>query len=640
MSWQAEVFKGKIGFTMEESTPHWNLPARPREGTPNVLWIVLDDVGYAHLGCYGSPIETPNIDALAANGLRYSNWHATALCSPTRSCLLTGRNNHTNGMGIISELAQGYPGYDGVPKPSRGYISEILHEQGFATYALGKWHQVPAEEITMAGPFDRWPLGRGFDRFYGFLGAETDQYHPDLVYDNHYVEPPAKGGYHLTEDLTDQAIAFLRDLRSADPTKPFFMYFCTGAQHAPHQAPSEWIEKYSGKFDAGWDAYREAAHQRQLELGLIPPDTELSPRHDMVKAWETMSTDEQRLYARMMEVFAGFLTHTDYHVGRLIQALKELGDLDNTLILLVSDNGASGEGGFFGSFNENLIFNGVPDTLEQNLKHYDDLGSEKTYNHYPTGWTNAGNTPFKRWKRNVHNGGVADPCIVSWPQGIAARGEIRHQYMHAIDVMPTVLEVLGVEPPAMLRGVPQEEIAGASFKATFAEPQAPEIRTLQYYECYGSRAIYCDGWKAVTFHPIPGIPADGRGDPYAPFTQDQWELYHVAEDFSECRDLAAQEPERLQMLIGLWFAEAGKYDVLPLHAVQRKGARPSRTPIASCTSTGPTPPTSTTRRPSTCACGPSASSRAPPSPRAARKVCSSRRAARLRAGRCSSRMAG
>ena len=405
-------------------------------------------------------------------------------------------------------------------------------------------------------------------------GAETDQYHPDLVYDNHYVEPPAEEGYHLTEDLTDQAIAFLRDLRSADPTKPFFMYFCTGAQHAPHQVPSEWIEKYDGKFDAGWDAYREAAHQRQLELGLIPPDTELSPRHDRVKAWETMSADEQRLYARMMEVFAGFLTHTDYHIGRLIQALNQLGDLDNTLILLVSDNGASGEGGYFGSFNENLIFNGVPDTLEQNLKHYDDLGSEKTYNHYPTGWTNAGNTPFKRWKRNVHNGGVADPCIVSWPKGITARGEIRHQYTHAIDVMPTVLEVLGVEPPAMLRGVPQEEIAGASFKATFAEPQAPEIRTLQYYECYGSRAIYCDGWKAVTFHPIPGIPADGGGDPYAPFTQDQWELYHVAEDFSECRDLAAQEPERLQMMIGLWFAEAGKYDVFPLHAVQRKGARP------------------------------------------------------------------
>jgi len=574
MSWQGEVFKGKIGFTMEDSTPHWNLPPRPPAGSPNVLMIVLDDVGYAHLGCYGSPIETPNIDALAARGLRYSNWHATALCSPTRSCLLTGRNNHTNGMGIISELAQGYPGYDGVPKPSRGYISEILHEQGFATYALGKWHQVPAEEMTMAGPFDRWPLGRGFDRFYGFLGAETDQYHPDLVYDNHYVEPPATDGYHLTEDLTNQAISFLRDLRSADPTKPFFMYFCTGAQHAPHQVPSEWIEKYSGKFDAGWDAYREAAQQRQLELGLIPPGTELSPRHDMVKAWETMSADERRLYARMMEVFAGFLTHTDYHIGRLIQSLKELGDLDNTLILLVSDNGASGEGGFFGSFNENLIFNGVPDTLEQNLKHYDDLGSEKTYNHYPTGWTNAGNTPFKRWKRNVHNGGVADPCIVSWPKGIAARGEIRHQYTHAIDVMPTVLEVLGVEPPAMLRGVPQEEIAGASFKATFAEPQAPEIRTLQYYECYGSRAIYCDGWKAVTFHPIPGIPADGGGDPHAPFTQDKWELYHVAEDFSECRDLAAQEPERLQMMIGLWFAEAGKYDVFPLHAVQRKGARP------------------------------------------------------------------
>jgi arylsulfatase len=574
MAWQGDAFKGKVGFTMEESTPHWNLPPQAREGAPNILWIVLDDVGFGHLGCYGSPIETPNFDALAAHGLRYSNWHATAMCSPTRSCLLTGRNSHTNGMGMISELAQGYPGYDGIPKRSRGYLPEILHEHGFASYALGKWHQVPAEEMSMAGPFDRWPLGRGFDRFYGFLGAETDQFHPDLVYDNHYVEAPEKAGYHVTEDLVDKAISFLRDLRSADKKKPFFLYFCPGAVHAPHQAPQAWIEKYKGKFDAGWDAYREETHRQQLEMGIIPPGTELSPRHDKVQAWDALSADEQRLYARMMEVFAGFLSHTDFHVGRLLDALKTLGDFDNTIIMLVSDNGASGEGGFFGSFNENLIFNGVPDTFEQNFKHLDELGSAKTYNHYPTGWTNAGNTPFKRWKRNVFNGGIADPLIVSWPKGIAASGEVRHQYTHAIDLMPTVLEVLGIEPPLMLNGVPQEEIAGRSIRSTFDDAGAAEVRTTQYFECYGSRAIYHDGWKAVTFHPIPGIPADGDGNPYAPFTQNKWELYHVAEDFSESHDLAAQEPERLQMMIGLWFAEAGKYDVFPMHASQRKGARP------------------------------------------------------------------
>jgi arylsulfatase A-like enzyme len=417
MSWQGEVFKGKIGFTMEDSTPHWNLPPRPPAGSPNVLMIVLDDVGYGHLGCYGSPIETPNIDALAARGLRYTNWHTTAMCSPTRSCLLTGRNHHSNGMGMISELASGYPGYDGMPKPSRAYISELLQAQGFATFALGKWHQVPAEEMSTAGPYTRWPVGKGFDRYYGFLGAETDQFSPDLVYDNHYIEPPktAEEGYHLTEDLTDQAIAFLRDLRSADPAKPFFMYFCPGATHAPHQAPREWIEKYQSKFDAGWDAYREETHQRQLKSGILPPGTELSPRPDWVKAWDTLSADEKKLYAHMMEIFAGFLGHTDFHIGRLVQALDKLGDLENTLVIVVSDNGASGEGGYFGSFNENLIFNGVPDTFEENFKRIDELGGPNSYGHYPTGWTMAGNTPFKRWKRNVFNGGIADPMIRRGP---------------------------------------------------------------------------------------------------------------------------------------------------------------------------------------------------------------------------------
>jgi len=576
MTWQGEKFKGKLGFTMADSKPSWRTPPRPAEGSPNVIMIVLDDVGYGHLGCYGAPIETPNIDRLADTGLRFNNFHTTAMCSPTRACLLTGRNHHTNGLGMISELSQGYPGYDGVILPSRAFLSEVLHEKGYINFALGKWHLVPVEEGTASGPFDRWPLGRGFDRFYGFLGAETDQFDPDLVYDNHSIEPekdPNKP-YHLTEDLTDKAIGFIRDLRVVDQTKPFFMYYCPGATHAPHQVPNDWIDMYRGKFDGGWDAYREFVYKRQLELGILPAGTELSPRPDWVKAWDDLSTDEKRMYARQMEIFAAFLSHTDHHIGRLLTALEELGDLDNTLIMLVSDNGASGEGGFFGSFNENLLFNGMPDTLEENLQHYDEWGTEKTYAHYATGWTMAGNTPFKRWKRNVFNGGIADPFIVSWPKGIATHGEVRGQYTHAIDLMPTVLDILGIEPPLMLKGVPQEEIAGTSLVTTFESGEAKEVRTTQYYEMYGSRAIYDNGWKAVTFHKIPGIPADGPGDPNLPFVKDQWELYDVTKDFSETQDLAAENPDRLQEMIGLWFAEAGKYDVFPLHSQQLKGQRP------------------------------------------------------------------
>lgn len=580
MTWQGEKFKGKVGLTMAESIPFWRMPPRPPEGSPNVIFIVLDDVGYGHLGCYGAPIETPNIDRLAANGLVYNNFHTTALCSPTRACLLTGRNHHTNGLGMISELSQGYPGYDGIILPSRGFLSEILHEKGYANFAIGKWHLVPVEEGTMSGPFDRWPLGRGFDRFFGFLGAETDQFDPDLVYDNHLIEPTKGPGksYHLTEDLTDKAIGFIRDLRVVDRTKPFFLYYCPGATHAPHQVPAEWIERYKGKFDSGWDAYRKQVFNRQVELGILPSGTELSPRPDWIKAWDSLEPGEKRLYARQMEVFAAFLTHTDYHIGRLLSAVEELGDLDNTLIMFVSDNGASGEGGFFGSFNENLLFNGIPDTFEANLEHYEEWGSENTYNHYATGWTMAGNTPFKRWKRNVFNGGIADPFIVSWSKGIAPRGEIRQQYCHAIDLMPTVLDILKIDPPLMLKGVPQEEIAGTSLASTFENAEAEEVHSTQYYEMYGSRAIYDDGWKAVTFHKIPGIPADGPGDANLPFIKDQWELYNVKEDFSECHDLAQENPDKLQKLVELWFAQAGKYDVFPLHSEQLKGQRPKPYP--------------------------------------------------------------
>lgn len=580
MPWQGVPFRGRVGLTVQESVPDWPMTPRPLEGTPNVLYIVLDDVGFAHLGCYGSPIATPNMDRLAAGGLRYSNFHTTAMCSPTRAAMLTGRNHHSCGMGMVAELAQGFPGYHATMPPTIGTLSEILKERGFATFAVGKWHLTPMEEVTMAGPFDRWPLGRGFDRFYGFLGGETHQYYPGLIYDNHFVHPPKtpEEGYHLTADLTEKAAAFIRDLRSVDASKPFFMYFCTGACHAPHQAPREWIERYKGVFDVGWDAYREQTHRRQLELGIIPPGTELSQRPDWVKPWDTLSADERRLFTRQMEVFAAFLSHTDHYLGELMGTLEALGELDNTIIALISDNGASGEGGFVGSFNEQIFFNSVPESIEENLKRYDDMGGPKSYGHYATGWTMAGNTPFKRWKRNVFNGGIADPLIVAWPKGIAARGEVRHHYTHAIDITPTVLDLLGIEPPAMLKGVPQERMAGTSFRASLDAADAPESRTVQYYELFGSRAIYHNGWKAVTFHAAPGIPADGPGDPNLPFSDDVWELYHVAEDFAENRNLAEREPRRLQELVNLWFLEAGKYDVLPLKSHQQKGLRPKPFP--------------------------------------------------------------
>ena len=469
--------------------------------------------------------------------------HARAAC-------LTGRNLHTNGMGIISELASGYPGYDGMPKPSRGYISEILHEEGYATFALGKWHQVPPEEMSVSGPYIRWPLGRGFDRYYGFLGAETDHFHPDLVYDNHYAEPPKtpEEGYHLTDDLTDKAIGFIRDLRSVDPSKPFFMYYCPGATHAPHQAPRAWIEKYKGRFDAGWDAYREHVHKRQLEMGIIPPGTELSPRPDWVRAWNTLSADEKKLYARMMEIFAGFLSHADDNIGRLVSALQTLGDLDNTIIVFVSDNGASGEGGYFGSFNENLIFNGVPDTFEQNfaahgrprrapqlrpLSHRLDHGREHTVQALEE------KRLQRRHCRSLHH------LLAQGHQGArrsppAVLACYRYHADHAR--CPAHRSADAVE------GRSSGGDRGNNLTPTFADAKAPEVRTKQYYELYGSRAMYLDGWKAVTFHAVTGVPADGPGDPNLPFTQDEWELYNVNEDFSECHNLAAQRTREAAMV--------------------------------------------------------------------------------------------
>ena len=559
-------FKGAIGRSIDESKPWWPEPVRARPEAPNVLFIVLDDVGYGQISCFGGLCETPNLDRLAAKGLRFGNFHTTALCSPTRSCLLTGRNHHSNAMASIVEFGSGFPGYTGEIPFENGFLSEMLTPQGYAAYAVGKWHLTPHWEMSMGATKDRWPLGRGFERFYGFLGGDTNQWEPTLVSDNHPVAPPrtAEEGYHLTEDLADQAIEFVTDLRNTAPDKPFFLYFCTGAGHAPHHAPREWIDKYRGRFDMGWERARDIVFERQKAMGVIPSDAGLTPRPPWIQEWDSLSGDEKRLYARMMEVYAGFMSHTDYHIGRLLDFLEAIGDLDNTLIVAISDNGASAEGGPHGRLNEAMFFNGISESVEDNMARIEEIGGPSTYNAYPFGWAWAGNTPFQRWKREVHEGGVADPCIVHWPAGIEAKGDVRHQYVHVIDVVPTVLEVLDVEPPASVRGVTQSPIHGVSFRQTFDDGTAPPARTTQYYEMLGNRAIYDRGWKLVTYHGTQGAEYDGVTDPTRPFDEDRWELYHVEEDFSEYRDLAGERPEKVRELEALWWAEAGRYQVLPL----------------------------------------------------------------------------
>jgi arylsulfatase A-like enzyme len=567
------TFPGVVGRTFDASSPAWPEPLRAREGSPNVLFIILDDTGFGQLGCYGSPIATPNLDALAAGGLRYNNMHTTALCSPTRSCILTGRNHHSNHMAAITEVSTGFPGYDGYIPFEHGFLSEILHGEGYNTYAVGKWHLTPADQNSAAGPYDRWPLGRGFERYYGFMGGDTHQYYPELTHDNHRVEPQRTPdeGYHLTEDLTDNAIAFIADAKQVAPNKPFFLYFATGAMHAPHHVPKEWADKYKGAFDDGWEAYREKVFAKQKELGLVPADAELS-RHDPdVQQWESLSADERRLYARMMEVFAGFLEHTDHHIGRLLEFIESIGELDNTLIMVLSDNGASAEGGPTGSVNENKFFNFVPDSLEQNLAAIDDIGGPKYFNHYPFGWTWAGNTPFRRWKRETYRGGISDPFIVQWTKGIKARGEVRTQYAHAIDMVPTVLDAFGVDPPEAIRGVTQAPIEGVSFAHTFDDANAASRHVTQYYEMLGHRSIYHDGWRAVCPWPGTSFTESGRqfGTPIPAETLTEldatgWELYHVAEDFAENHDVAAENRPRLIEMIAQWYVEAGKYNVLPV----------------------------------------------------------------------------
>ena len=550
---QQEPGKAAIGRSYKDSKPHWEpLPQAPK-GAPNVIYLVLDDVGFAQLGCYGSEIQTPNIDRLAKGGLRYSNFHTTSLCSPSRACLLTGDNHHSNHLGVITEAATGYPGYDGRMPRSQATIAEILKQNGYSTSYIGKWHQTPPDETSDAGPFDRWPLGMGFERFYGFVGGETNQWFPDLVYDNHRVERPQRPGYHLTEDLTDRAIQFIAEQKQVTPDKPFFMNLAYGAGHAPHHVAKKYIEMYRGKFDKGWDKVREETLTRQKQMGIVPANTQLAPRNSDVKAWDELTNDQRRLYARMEEVFAGFLTHCDENIGRLLAFLDERNLMENTLIALVSDNGASQEGRETGSFNESLYFNQIPENVEMDMKLIDELGGPMTYPHYPLGWAMAGNTPFRRYKQETHAGGITDPMIVRWPKTIKDKGAIRTQYHHMIDITPTVLELIGLQAPKTVNGVDQRPMDGMSLAYTFNDPKAASRRETQYFEMLGHRAIYHKGWTAVTTHV--------RGED---FDKDKWELYNVDQDFSESNDVADKNPGKLREMIERWWSEAGKYNVLPL----------------------------------------------------------------------------
>ncbi len=575
----ATSFQGTVSVDVRDSVPDWAPfePPKAPDGAPNVLYIVLDDVGFSAMHCYGGPIETPNIDRIADAGVRYTQWHTTALCSPTRSCLLTGRNHTRNSMACITEAAIGFPNASGTIPPENGMISEILSERGWNTYHLGKWHLCPTVEMNLAATRRNWPTGRGFERSYGFLGAETNQWYPDLVYDNHPVEQPRppEDGYHLTDDITDKAIEFIKDAKAVAPDKPFFLYYAPGACHAPHHAPKNWIEKYRGRFDRGYENLREQILARQKQLGIVPADTQLPPVNpigtpetrsgpdglpfpavDCTKPWDSLSADEKRLFCRMAEVYAGFLSHADHHIGRLLDYLEASGQRDNTLVIVVSDNGASGEGGPDGSVNENKFFNGIPDDLRANLAMIDELGGPKTYNHYCNGWAMAFNTPFKMWKRYEFNGGTADPCIMSWPAGMTARGGIRHHYHHAIDIVPTILDCLGVDPPDAIKGHTQTAFDGVSMRYTFEDTSGLSHRRTQFYSMLGSRGIWHDGWKAVTTHPtISG---------WSHFNADTWELYHTDTDRAELHDLAARQPDKLRELVNLWFAEAGANGAFPL----------------------------------------------------------------------------
>jgi arylsulfatase len=548
-----ETFNGVIGRTVAESSPWWPSPPAPPAGSPDVVIIVLDDVGFADLGCFGSDISTPTIDGLAERGLRYTNFHTTALCSPSRACLLTGRNHHSVGMGVVANWDTGFPGYRGRIAKSASTLAEMLRFHGYGTMAVGKWHLVPPIHTSAAGPYDDWPLQRGFDHFYGFLDGATNHWVPELVAGNQPIDPPDRPGYHLAEDLVDRAITLIRDQVSASPEKPFLLYLCFGTAHYPLHAPPAHINRYHGVFDDGWDVCRQRRLGRQTAAGIVPAGTELAPPNPGVPPWESLSADERRLCTRLQEAYAGMLDHTDAHLSRLVQYLAAAGRLDNTLLVLLSDNGASGEGGRIGSTNYMRYINALPEDLNRALGGFDDIGGPASNPMYPQGWAQAGNTPFKWYKQHTHAGGIRDPLIVSWPARILDRGGTRAQYHHVTDITPTVLEAIGVDAPSAVNGVAQQPVEGVSFMYTFDQKDVPSRKRVQYYEMLGHRAIWCDGWKAVTCHP------SGRS-----FDADQWELYDLDRDASEITDLAGTHPDKLNELVDLWWREAEKHNVLPL----------------------------------------------------------------------------
>lgn len=557
-------FKGVIGETYLDSKEDWPKVPKPPAGAPNVVVIMLDDVGFGQVSTFGGPVPTPALDKLAARGLRYNRFHTTAICGPSRAALITGRNHHNCGVGFLSEWATGFPSYNNMIPKSTATVASVLRGNGYATSWFGKNHNTPDWESSVAGPFDRWPTGLGFDYFYGFIGGETHQYYPVLFENTVAVEPhkTPEEGYHFMEDMTDRAINWARYSKAVAPEKPFFLYFAPGAAHAPHHAPKDWREKFAGQFDAGWDAVREATYRRQLEQGVIPPDTELTPRPEWVKPWDSLSADERKLYARFMENFAGYLAYADHECGRLIEAIESLPDADNTLILyIVGDNGASSEGGFSGTVNEIMNLNGVPSRLEDNLAKLDEIGGPDTEPHYPLGWAWAGNAPFQ-WVKQVasHLGGSRNPMVAAWPAKITDHGGVRDQFTHLIDIMPTILDIAGIPAPESVDGVKQKPLDGVPITSTFADPKAKPVRERQYFEVFTNRAIYDKGWIACAQHTLPW-----RQD-LAPahWENDRWELYHLDEDFSEARDLADEMPDKLTEMKALFDEEARKNNVYPL----------------------------------------------------------------------------
>jgi arylsulfatase A-like enzyme len=575
-------FNGNVGRTyLDSDKPQFPQPVKAPKGAPNIVLILLDDAGFGQFSTFGGGVPSPTMDKLAAEGLRYNRFHTTALCSPTRAALITGRNHHSATFGVISETATGYDCYTCVLPRSCGTVGQVLRQNGYMTAWIGKNHNTPPWEASATGPFDRWANGLGFDYFYGFNAGDMNHWNPVLYENRNLVNASTDPTYHLTEDLADKSIAWARKVKSIAPDRPFFLYVAPGATHSPHHAPTEWIEKFRGQFDMGWDRYREQTFERQKKLGVVPPDARLTARPDGLPAWDTLNADQKKLYARMMEVFAGYGAHVDHHMGRIVDAVKQLPGADNTLFIYIAgDNGASAEGGIEGSVNENLFFNGFPEKWQDNLKVIDELGGPKHFNHFPSAWAHAMNTPFQ-WTKQVasHFGGTRNPMIVSWPGHIKDGGGLRSQFTHTIDVTPTLYEVCGITAPSVLDGISQKPIEGTSFAYTFDDAKAKGRHATQYFELAVNRGIYHDGWMASAMSFVPWEPNRGKFDP----DKQKWELYNIDEDFSQANDLAAKQPEKLREVQDQWWVEASRYNVLPLdwRGVERLNAelmgRPSLT---------------------------------------------------------------